>query len=62
MGANIMEDLPPKRQKKVTMDLSDLSIEALEEYIHELKAEIERVKRDMDVKKLAKQKADMFFK
>lgn len=57
-----LDDLEPKKAKPKPKNLSDLSIEALHEYIAELEAEIERVRADIAGKESAKSAADSFFK
>lgn len=50
MGRMEDEDLEPRKQKPVVKNLDILSIEALEEYIVELQAEIERVRAEITKK------------
>ncbi len=52
----------PKPKGLVPMDLDAMSIEALEDYIAELQAEIERVKAKRDAKQEARGAAEGFFK
>jgi len=56
------DDLDPKTKKPKPKDLSDLSIDALHEYITDLEAEIERVQADIKAKQSALSAADAFFK
>lgn len=56
------DDLEPKRPVNKPKDLEELSIEALGEYVVELKAEIERVKAAIELKQAAKSGAEGFFK
>ena len=55
------DDLEQPKQKLEPKSLEDLSIEALGEYIDELKAEIERVREAIRVKKLARDSAGSVF-
>ena len=52
----------PKRKGLVPKDLDEMSIEALEDYIAELQAEIERVKAKRDAKQEARGAAEGVFK
>ena len=45
-----------------TLDLEDLSIEHLKQYISELSDEIKRVKEEIDLKKNSINKAEEYFK
>lgn len=56
------DDLEPKRPVNKAKDLEELSIEALGEYVAQLKAEIERVKAAIALKQAAKSGAEGFFK
>lgn len=56
------DDLEPPKKKKEVKDLDVLSIEALNEYIDELEAEIARVREKIDFKKEARKGAESFFK
>jgi uncharacterized small protein (DUF1192 family) len=56
------EDLDPKTKKPKPRDLSDLSIDALNDYIADLEAEIERVRADIAAKQAALSAADSIFK
>lgn len=56
------DDLEPQKQKKQPKPLEPLSIEALENYIQELTAEIERAKAEILKKKAVKEAASAFFK
>lgn len=53
---------PPKPEGLVPKDLDAMSIEALDEYIGELQAEIERVKTKIAAKRDARGAAEGFFK
>ena len=55
-------ELERSKQKLEPKNLEDLSIEALGEYIDELKAEIERVREAIRVKETARDNAGSFFK
>ncbi len=55
-------ELERPKQKLEPKNLEDLSIEALGEYIDELKAEIERVREAIRVKETARDNAGSFFK
>lgn len=59
------DDLEPHKQKATSFaskDLDELSIEALGEYIVELKAEIARTEAAIAAKESARAGADAFFK
>ncbi len=58
------DDLEPQHQKPKPepMNLEELSIEALGEYIAELEAEIARVREAIVGKENARKGADQFFK
>lgn len=56
------EDLQPQRRKPDVKNLEVLSVEALEEYILELQAEIERVRAEIARKQSAKSAAESFFR
>ena len=59
------DDLEPHKQKATSLaskDLDELSIEALNEYIAELKAEIARAEAAVGAKESARAGADAFFK
>ena len=55
-------ELERPKQKLEPKNLEDLSIEALGEYIDELKVEIERVREAIRVKETARDNAGSFFK
>ena len=59
MDTDDLEPMTPKGGKK---DLDEMSIEALGEYIDQLKAEIARVEAAIETKKAARAGADAFFK
>ena len=51
------------REKTIKrLDLEDLSIENLEQYISELNEEIKRVAEEIDLKKISINKAEKYFK
>lgn len=56
------EDLQPQRRKPDVKNLEVLSVEALEEYILELQAEIDRVRAEIARKQSAKSAAETFFR
>ncbi len=55
-------DLEPKKKKPDVKNLEVLSIEALEEYIGDLREEIERVRNEITKKSTARGDAETFFK
>jgi uncharacterized small protein (DUF1192 family) len=57
-----LDDLEPRNQKPEPKNLDVMSIEALDEYITELEAEIARVCQAIAVKKDARDGADSVFK
>jgi len=56
------DDEEPRKEKPGPKNLDDLSIEALNEYIGELKAEIARVHADIAAKEVALLDAQSAFK
>ena len=56
------DDLEPIKKTIPVRDLTPLSIEALEEYIAEMEAEIERVKHAIIDKNSAREGAENYFK
>lgn len=56
------EDLQPRSRKPDVKNLAILSVEALEEYIGELEAEIERVRVEIAKKQSAKSAAESVFR
>jgi uncharacterized small protein (DUF1192 family) len=58
----IFEDDEPKKPTLAPKDLDVMSIEALEDYIGELQAEIERAKAKIASKRDARGAAEGFFK
>ncbi len=56
------DDLEPKKKKPEQKNLEELSIEALEEYIADLEAEIARVREAIAGKQDARKGAETFFK
>lgn len=57
-----LEELDPVKKKPVKKNLDELSIEALGEYIEDLKNEISRVEDAIKAKKAAATAAESFFK
>ena len=57
-----LDDLEPRDEKPETKNLDVMSIEALEECIAELEAEITRVRQAIAAKKEARTGADSVFK
>ena len=57
-----MDDLEPKKQPQPKKNLEVMSIEALNEYIEELRTEIARVERAITLKESAKNAAEAVFK
>jgi len=57
-----IDDLEPTKKKPTLKNLEILSIEALREYIDELKAEIVRVEAEIAAKEKARSGAEAFFK
>jgi len=56
------DDLEPKKKKPEQKNLEEMSIEALEEYIGDLEAEINRVRDTVADKQDARKGAETFFK
>lgn len=56
------DDLEPIRQKPAVKNLEEMSIEALQEYIDELRREIARAEETIAQKEGARSDADSFFK
>ena len=56
------DDLEPPKKKPEVRDLEVMSIEALEEYIAEMEAEIQRVKAAIRAKQSARVSAESVFK
>ncbi len=56
------DDLEPRKAKPKPRDLESMSIEALNEYVAELEAEIERTKLMIASKQSARASADSVFK
>jgi len=56
------EDLPVKKPELVFRKLDTLSVEALKNYIAELKAEIVRAEAEISGRGSARDKAEAFFK
>lgn len=56
------DDLEPIRPKPEPKNLEVMSIEALQEYIEELKGEISRAQEMIAMKEAARSDADSFFK
>ena len=57
-----MDDLLPTTKKPVKKNLEEMSIDALNEYIEELQAEIARAKEAIKVKEAARLGAESVFK
>lgn len=60
MNPDDLEPTKPKTLEQVDLDM--MSIEALEEYIAEREAEIERAKQKIAAKQSARGRAESFFK
>ncbi|HBC09442.1 MAG TPA: DUF1192 domain-containing protein [Rhodospirillaceae bacterium] len=56
------DDLEPQKKKPDLKNLEVMSIEALNDYIADLEAEITRVRETIKAKEAARQSADSFFK
>jgi len=56
------DDLEPLKENRQAKDLDELSIEAIEDYIKDLQAEIKRAQSAIESKKAARAGADAFFK
>jgi len=56
------QDLEPRTQRKKLKDLEVMSIEALEEYIGEMEAEIERARAEIAAKRDHRSAAEDVFK
>jgi len=56
------QDLEPRTQRKKPKDLEVMSIEALEEYIAEMEAEIERARAEIAAKRDHRSAAEDVFK
>jgi len=56
------DDLEPQKKKPDLKNLEVMSIEALNDYITDLEAEIARVRETIKAKEAARQSADSFFK
>ena len=56
------DDLEPRKEKPKRKDLESMSIEALNDYVGELEAEIERAKLMIAGKEKARSSADSVFK
>ena len=57
-----IEDLEPTKKKPTLRNLEIMSIEALGDYIEELKSEIARVETEIARKRSARAGAESFFK
>jgi uncharacterized small protein (DUF1192 family) len=55
------DDLEPEKKKPKLKDLEEMSIEALQEYIAEMEAEIARVREAIAGKEDARTGAEVFF-
>lgn len=58
----IVDDREPAGDKIKFLDLEDMSIEALDDYITQLNSEIERVQSEISSKKIARIGAEKVFK
>lgn len=56
------DDLDPRTKKRKPRPLDNMSVQELEEYIAELKAEITRVEADIEKKKAHKDAISSLFK
>lgn len=56
------DDNLPKHKKQAQKDLSALSVSELNDYISDLKKEIERAERELGTKQNYTSEADSFFK
>ncbi|MCK5274242.1 MAG: DUF1192 domain-containing protein [Alphaproteobacteria bacterium] len=56
------DDLEPRKTKAKPKDLDEMSVEAIGEYIDDLKAEIKRAEAAIKAKNAARSGADAFFK
>jgi uncharacterized small protein (DUF1192 family) len=56
------EELPKPKTSQFPRNLDGISVDELQDYIAELKAEITRVESDIDVKKASQNAAASFFK
>ncbi|MEQ8806605.1 MAG: DUF1192 domain-containing protein [Rhodospirillales bacterium] len=56
------DDLEPQKKMPDLKNLEVMSIEALNDYIADLEAEIARVRETIKAKEAARQSADSFFK
>ncbi|MFC1673491.1 DUF1192 domain-containing protein [Pseudomonadota bacterium] len=56
------DDLEPRAKKPGLKDLDEMSIDALDEYIADLKGEIVRAEAAISAKQSARSGADAFFK
>ena len=59
---NLDDDLVQKKPELVFRNLDTLSVDALNEYISELKTEIKRAETEIGKRGSAKDKANSFFK
>ncbi len=57
-----LDDLKPQNKSKELKNLEVMSVDALKDYIAELKEEIMRVRSAICLKKSAKEGAELFFK
>jgi len=57
-----LDDLDPRNAKKKPLNLDDMSVEDLQEYVSALKAEIERVEAKSKAKQSHASAAASFFK
>ena len=57
-----LDDLDPRNKKKTPLNLDDMNIEDLKEYVASMKAEIERVEAKIKAKQSHASAAASFFK
>jgi len=57
-----LDDLDPRNKKKTLLNLDDMNIEDLQEYVAAMKAEIERVEAKIKAKQSHASAAAAFFK
>ncbi|SKA21195.1 Protein of unknown function [Enhydrobacter aerosaccus] len=57
-----LEDLDPRNKRTKPVNLDDMSVDALKEYVDALKAEIERVEAKIKAKQSHASAAAAFFK
>jgi uncharacterized small protein (DUF1192 family) len=57
-----LDDLDPRNKKKTLLNLDEMSVEDLKEYIASMKAEIDRVEAKIKAKQSHANAASAFFK